>query len=79
MALPGVLLAIDAGQVLHHPLDRVLTEDVLRTVSVMTDTGQKLSGRRAGGPIEGMRALCWAVRELSTPGPVKPVIHVGRR
>jgi len=73
----GVGRAIAGGQVLHHPDDHALTDDVARTVAVHTETGLRLSIRKSPGPTEAARAMVWVVGELLKPGRVKPVVRAG--
>jgi hypothetical protein len=73
--LLGVQAAVGEGRVLHHPDDRVLTEDVLRTVVVETEAGRRISRHRSTGPVEATRAMVWVVGELLKPPPARPVIH----
>jgi hypothetical protein len=73
--LLGVVRAVRAGQVRHHPADQVLTDDVLSMVAVTTESGLRLSQAKSTGPIDAARALIQAVGELLKPGTPKPKVR----
>ena len=73
--LVGVGRAIHDGTVIHHPSDHVLNDDVGRAVAVATETGVRLSVKKASGPTEAARALVWVVGELLRPSNPKPMIR----
>jgi len=73
--LVGVGRAIAAGDVRHSPTDHILTTDVSCAVATPSETGLRLSIRKATGPTEAARAMVWAVGELLRPSSPRPAIR----
>lgn len=73
--LIGVGRAIADGELLHHPDDHPLNDDVGRAVAVHVESGLRLSERRSPGPTEAARALVFAAGELLKPRAARPVIR----